>query len=366
MRQSSYWEVGNLPPATPPRPLPARVDVLIVGAGFMGRWLAYFLGKLRPQLSVLVLERDQFSYGASSRNAGFLTCGQVSEMLADEAEHGRARVLEVFEQRSRGIALALAEFPQLAIDPCGSTDHDELTDAGRELMQALNERAGEALYTEREVNLGGRRRTASFNRADAGVHPVKLLRLLRESSQADFRFGVRVESVRGGECRAHDEQGEHVVRYGRAFVCVNAYAARLAACDVVPGRGQVIVTSPVQTVTDRTLGYLHGGYDYFRFVDGRLLLGGGRNLFRAQEQTDEIATTPHVLAHLKALAARILGHNKFTVDYHWAGIMGFRGGAHLGGSPRQKLDASTELVAGFGGMGVALAPAYAHEVAQEC
>lgn len=364
MRQPSYWEVGNLPPAMPAEPLPGQVDVLIVGAGFMGRWLAYFLGKLQPQLRVLVLERDQFSYGASSRNAGFLTCGQVSEMLADAAEHGLPRVLEVFEQRRRGIAIARAEFPLLEVDPCGSVDHDELTDAGRELMQALNAHAGEALYVEREVNLGGRRRAASFNRADAGVHPVKLLRMLQQASRADFRFGVQVESVSGGECRTRDSRGEHVVRYGRAFVCVNAFAAKLAECDVVPGRGQVIVTSPVNTATDRTLGYLNAGYDYFRFVDGRLLLGGGRNLFRTQEQTDEIATTQNVLAHLKSLAAAILGHDQFTVDYHWAGIMGFRGGSHLGGSPRQSIDTSTELVAGFGGMGVALAPVYAKQIAE--
>lgn len=366
MRQASYWEFGHLPAAAPAQPLTPYTDILIVGAGFMGRWLAYFLSKLRPQLSVLVLERDQFTYGASSRNAGFLTCGQISEMQADAADHGLPRVLEVFGQRRRGIAIVRAEFAQLQVDPCGSVDHDELTDAGRELMQALNAHAGETLYVEREVNLGGRRRAASFNRADAGVHPVKLLNLLQQASRAEIRFGVQVESVRDGECRARDSRGEHVVRYGRAFVCVNAFAAKLAACDVVPGRGQVIVTSPVHTSTDRTLGYLNAGYDYFRFVDGRLLLGGGRNQFRQQEQTDEIATTPNVLAHLKSLAARILGHDQFTVDYHWAGIMGFRGGSHLGGSPRRTIDASTELVAGFGGMGVALAPAFAKEIAQCC
>lgn len=361
-RNPSYWE-SELPPEAAPAALPARVDVLVVGAGFMGRWLAYFLGKRANPLSVLVLERDRYTYGASSRNAGFLTCGQAGEMLADAAEVGLDAVLETLRLRRHGIALVRREMPGLELDECGSTDYDPVTQATRELLPRLNEAAGDNIYSIREACLAGHTRPAVFNRADAGVHPVRLLKALQQSSPARYAFGAAVRSVADG-CAVLADGRE--VRYGRALVCVNAFAYELdASSPVVPGRGQVVVTSPVGTLTDRTLGYLHAGYDYFRFVDGRLLIGGGRHLHRQAETTRELEGTAQLLAYLRSAAARVLGHGDFSVDYHWAGIMGFVGGRHLGGSPRRRVDASTEQVAGFGGMGVALAPVYAQQIAGE-
>ncbi len=362
VRHPSYWESG-LQPAPPAGELAREVDVLIVGAGFMGRWLAYFLrGR-----SVQVIERDGFSYGASSRNAGFLTCGQVSEMLADFETAGFDGVIDTFLRRRKGIALARREFPELELDPCGSFDYDPVTERGRELLGQLNVAAGEKLYSVKPANLGGVEREAYFNAADAGVHPVKLLQTLQDHSpHARYAFGVR--AVRVGDGTAELEvAGQRVdVKYQRAFICTNAFAAELdASSPVVPGRGQVIVTSPVSTQTSNALGYMNQGYDYFRFVDGRLLIGGGRNRFPAETGTSELRPTVHVRQWLEQQAELVIGHRDWTTEHHWAGMMGFVGGQHLGGSPRKQLDAKTEIIAGFGGMGVALAPLYAQEFAAE-
>lgn len=362
MRKASYWE-SELPPAALPATLPSRVDVLIVGAGFMGRWLAYFL---RDRARVLVIERDRFSYGASTRNAGFLTCGQVSEMLEDSKHAGVDAVIETFLHRREGIALVRREFPDFEVEPCGSTDFDELTDEKRELAALLNKAAGEEIYTECSARLGIEPRPAMFNKADGALHPVKLLRAIGERAQAEFAFGVTAKGIGGGTAVLETANGLHEVTYQRAFICTNGFAANLdASSQVQPGRGQVIVTSPLQTQTDRTLGYLNAGYDYFRFVDGRLLVGGGRNRFPAEQGTQDLEPTSEVREHLQAIAARIAGHENFTIDHHWAGIMGFVGGAHLGGSPRRKLDDATEVLAGFGGMGVALTPRLALQIAAE-
>lgn len=366
-RHASYWEATLPSPPTASAPLPARVDILIVGAGFMGRWLAYWLSKRRPVPNVLVLERDGFSYGASSRNAGFLTTGQVTEMLEDSRSLGLSAVIDVFLRRQQGLALVRQEFPALPVDPCGSTDFDPITDEKRAFVRQLHDALGQAVFAQRQANLGGTRRPAFFQPGDAGVQPVDLLQRLQQACPTTpFAFDVQVQQVGHGRASVQAGGGLHEVRYGRAFVCTNAFATELdPGSRVVPGRGQVIVTSPVSTVTDRTLGYLNHGYDYFRFVDGRLLLGGGRNRFRAQEQTSQLHVTAELLDHLKATAAVILGHADFRVDYHWAGIMGFIDGAHLGGSPRRTIDETAEAVAGFGGMGVALAPVVAREIATE-
>src|SRR5690606_23176675 len=127
VRNFSYWE-AELPPAPPPRELPSRVDVLIVGAGFMGRWLAYFLSRRPRRPRVLVIERARFSYGASTRDAGCLTCGQVSEMMADAKDFSVDAVLENLRMRLHGIRIVREEFPELEVDACGSTDYAEVTD----------------------------------------------------------------------------------------------------------------------------------------------------------------------------------------------------------------------------------------------
>jgi len=366
MRHSSYWELA-VSTGRAPADLPSAVDVLIVGAGFMGRWLALFLQRSRPTLNVLVVERDLIGYGASTRNAGFLTTGQVTEMFQDSHESGFDSVLQLFKRRRAGVHLVRQEFPQLAIDPCGSIDFDPVTDEKREFASRIHKAVGATVFHERSVNLGGNTVSAFCQPYDAGVHPMELLHAIADAARGvKFAFGVKVRSLSDGNAIVELGDRTHGLKYGRAFVCTNAFAAELEpGSPVTPGRGQVIVTSPVTTTTSQCLGYLNAGYDYFRFVDGRLLLGGGRNKFLAQETTNELATTDNLLGHLKATAARVLGHSNFRVEHHWAGIMGFVGGKHIGGSPRRRIDACTEAIAGFGGMGVALTPMFAQEIAAQ-
>lgn len=361
-RHASYWE-SAIRPAAPARELPARVDVLIAGAGFMGCWLALFLQRLKPAPGVLVLERDLLGYGASTRNAGFLTAGGITEMLEDARTLGNEAVLDVYLRRRQGVDMVRRELPQLALHECGSVDFDELTDEKLAFAARVNAAAGHAVFEQADVNLGGNVRPALVSRADAGLHPGELLAMLRARlARGTLAFGVNVESLADGVART--VLGE--LCYGRAFVCTNAFAPALdGRSGVQPARGQIIVTSPVRTATTKILGYMNRGYDYFRFVDGRLLIGGGRDRFREAENTTELATSAPVLAYLRQAAAGVLGHADFTVDHHWAGIMGFIGGQHLGGSPRRVIDACTESVAGFGGMGVSLTPVAAHEIAEE-
>jgi glycine/D-amino acid oxidase-like deaminating enzyme len=361
-RHASYWE-ADVQPAPPSGELAKQVDVLIVGAGFMGRWLAHFL----RDSSVQVVERDGFGYGASSRNAGFLTCGQISEMLADVEDDGFDPVIDSFLMRRQGIAIARREFPKLEVDPCGSYDYDTISEPGIELMGQLNAAADERIYSTRAANLGGSKREAYFNAADGAVHPVKLMQLLQQrATHARFAFGVNAISVSRGEAELEVAGSRVNVKYERAFICTNAFAPELVmSSEVVPGRGQVIVTSPVETQTCRALGYINQGYDYFRFVDGRLLMGGGRNRFPAETGTSELRPTVHVREWLEQQAEMVLGHRDWTTDFHWAGVMGFNRGRHIGGSPRRKLDPQTEVIAGFGGMGVALTPLFAQRIAAE-
>ena len=53
------------------KPLPAEVDVVIIGGGYTGLWSAYYLSVLSPDLKVAVLEAETVGVGASGRNGGW-------------------------------------------------------------------------------------------------------------------------------------------------------------------------------------------------------------------------------------------------------------------------------------------------------
>jgi glycine/D-amino acid oxidase-like deaminating enzyme len=50
-------------------------DVCIVGAGYTGLWTAWYLKAAKPDLQVIVVEREFAGFGASGRNGGWLTGG---------------------------------------------------------------------------------------------------------------------------------------------------------------------------------------------------------------------------------------------------------------------------------------------------
>lgn len=76
-RARSLWLDGIPEPLTPRPSLPGDVDcdVAIVGAGFTGLWSAYYLKQLRPDLRVVVLEREIAGYGPAGRNGGWAGSG---------------------------------------------------------------------------------------------------------------------------------------------------------------------------------------------------------------------------------------------------------------------------------------------------
>ena len=86
----SFWYASTaIPPRRPPLPRDREADICIVGAGFTGLWTAYYLKRVRPELEVVVLEREFAGFEASGRNGGWLS-DRFAAPRADEARaHGR-------------------------------------------------------------------------------------------------------------------------------------------------------------------------------------------------------------------------------------------------------------------------------------
>ncbi len=112
-RNLSLWH-DTVPEPLEPRPrlrADEQVDVVIVGAGFTGLWVAYYLTELQPGIRIAVLESEIAGFGASGRNGGWClgTMAGIGQLLDDPA------------QRDGGIRLqrALLNTPDEVARVCG-------------------------------------------------------------------------------------------------------------------------------------------------------------------------------------------------------------------------------------------------------
>jgi glycine/D-amino acid oxidase-like deaminating enzyme len=69
----SFWyaDIGLPDTRRPALSGDTSVDVAIIGAGFTGLWAAWYLKQAKPDLNVLVIEKEFAGFGASGRNGGW-------------------------------------------------------------------------------------------------------------------------------------------------------------------------------------------------------------------------------------------------------------------------------------------------------
>jgi glycine/D-amino acid oxidase-like deaminating enzyme len=166
---------------------------------------------------------------------------------------------------------------------------------------------------------------------EAGLHPGKAYACLTQSllqAGAHLHRGVAlppkstwIQLSQGWEIPSSSGTwtADHVV------VASNAWAREcLPELDIVPGRGQVLLTAPIPNLPFQGTYHADAGYLYFRNVGNRLLLGGGRNQFRTQEETHSGDITPPVQDYLEAyLRGILLPGRAVHIEARWAGTMAF-------------------------------------------
>ncbi|HEV2590537.1 MAG TPA: FAD-binding oxidoreductase, partial [Gaiellaceae bacterium] len=94
------------------------------------------------------------------------------------------------------------------------------------------------------------------------------------------------------------------------------------SAHVVPTRGQVLVTAPLDELRYPHPHYARGGYDYWQQLpDGRIVIGGQRDASFDTENTDVEETTEVIQGHLDGLVEQLVGRRP-RVEKRWAGIWG--------------------------------------------
>jgi gamma-glutamylputrescine oxidase len=368
----SFWEKDIFTP---------KYDFLIIGAGFTGLWMAYFLKQKNSNLKIAIIEKGVLPSGASTKNAGFACFGSPSELLENVKQIGWDKTLEMTQKRFEGIKLIERHFGKLInYNDCGASElfldetlfqqaNQELKELNHQLSGITSDNSHFKIDSEIIEKSGFEGfKFAISNEKEAAIHSGKLFHELYKdliSKNVNFFFGTTAEIIEENpnDCLiTTNTLGK--ISTNHTIVCANAFSNKLLpSFQISPGRGQVLITKPIKNLRFNKTFHYDKGFYYFRNVGDRILIGGGRNLNFEQENTLLMGETKEVIEQLKKhLKEHILPNQAFEIDYTWSGIMAF----NEQGSPYSEIiSPKISINAGMNGMGVALAPYLSYELSQK-
>ncbi len=319
-------------------------DVAIIGSGLVGLSAALHLKRTQPGLKIAVLERGALPAGASTRNAGFACYGSMSELIDDMTHLSEDEVFAVVEKRWRGLQRlrqlvgdAHMDFEQNGGFEIFTEEEEEVFRECCERMPHFNRIVGAitghpAPYVVADERLRdfGFRGAAHLilNRPEGQVHTGKMMaRLLQLAVEAGIRIfnGIHIERLEDSSCGVElQTSAGWTLRVPRVLVAVNGFARQLMPdLEVTPARNQVLITHPIPGLRVRGCFHYDRGYYYFRDVDGRILLGGGRHLDNSTETTSEFGPNELIRSALVQLLKTIICPGQpIEVDAWWTGILG--------------------------------------------
>ena len=364
----SYWEYKSWL---------ADVDFTIVGSGITGLSCSLQLRKRFPKAKILILERGSLPQGASTKNAGFACFGSVSELLSDLERHSEDEVLKLVKMRVEGLKVLRKTLGDRAInfEKCGGyelflTTNLELYESCFSQIEYLNELLEPVFEKPVFSSVPNRFQFKNvqdnllFNTEEGAIDTGKMMQgLLQKALQQNILI-LNNWTVTGFETLSNSVEiraNSISFKTNKLFIATNGFAAHLGITQVQPARNQVLVTKPIADLKIKGTFHLDEGYTYFRNIDNRILLGGGRNLDLTGEQTNALGISETIQAYLeKTLSQIILPQTPVEIDYRWSGILG------VGAQKKPILKPLSEHVfcgVRLGGMGVAIGSQIGKELA---
>ncbi len=364
----SYWEYKTWL---------SNIDYTIVGSGLVGLNCALNLKTRFPNAKVLVLEKGMLPQGASTKNAGFACFGSISEILSDLKTHSETEVQELVQKRWDGIQLLRKTLGDAEIcfehfrghelflhsqEALYTNCLDQLRDVntllrpvfGKEAFKTTNNRFGFDNVKEQYIT------HTQEGQLDTGKMMARLLQLVQKSGVLILN-GVQVETFSEHGTNVQVQTNHFEYRTQKLLIATNGFTEQLLQEKVRPARAQVLITEPIQDLPIKGTFHLDEGYYYFRNIENRILLGGGRNLDIKGEETSEFGETEQIQDKLETLLQTVvLPNTPFAIAHRWSGIMG------IGRQKKPIVRPVSENVycgVRLGGMGVAIGSLVGNELA---
>lgn len=362
----SYWEIKSWF---------TNVDFTIIGSGIVGLSTALHLKEKYPKSNILILEKGQLPNGASTKNAGFACFGSLSEIINDLKNHSIQEVIDLVKKRNDGLSLLRKTLGDRNIDFQQLGGYEVFNDSSmlfekcvpkmQEINQYLKPIFIEDVFSivENDFNFKAINHQLILNKFEGQIDTGKMMGGLLQKVQS---LGVKI--LNNADVSYIDDFGtvslanDFSFQSDKIIIATNGFANQFLEEELQPARAQVLITEPIKDLHIKGTFHLEEGYYYFRNIDNRILLGGGRNLDFKTEETTDLGTTELIQQKLETLLKEvILPNQKVEIAHRWSGIMGV-------GNQKKAIvkQASNNVYCGvrLGGMGVAIGSLIGKEISE--
>ena len=367
---TSYWERESFL---------QHFDALVVGAGIAGLSAAIELKLKDGNSKIAVLEKSWLSDGASSKNAGFACFGSISEFIDDLKDLSFDEVLALAVMRFRGIQKLVKDYSVESMNLEWNGGYEVFFQEDEQSFLVCCEqvdRFNDAFESQLGIRPYSVLTVSEFqgiknlcgvisNKYEGGLNTGLLLQAMRARA---VRLGIQV--FQGVEVSNYVEKDSFVEvessvgnwRTQQLAFCTSSFHAELFAEESMHSkRNQVIVTKPIEGLKLNGTFHHQQGFNYFRNIDGRILMGGMRHLFPHTESTSVQGTTAEVIQSLvEFIQNKIYTSSSIEIDMAWSGILG------VGEDERPLIKQVSHRIfigARLGGIGVAVGSLIGEELA---
>ncbi len=331
----SYWEKIEF----------LKYDLIIVGGGIVGLFTALEFLNNHPKSKIAVFDKGIFPDGASTKNAGFACFGSLSEIIEDNKLVCENELLELVENRVKGLEILRKtlgdkkiDFQQLGGNELYFNPIDNLADQINHYNKLLKSIFKKRVYFLKndfietfglsKEHIKNLVHTPFEGQINSGKTIYFLQRKIMELG-AKIYTNTHVEKIicEPKKNKIIVENDKRKIHFESNFlaICTNAFAKNwFPKEDINPGRGMVLVTRPIKNLKIKGCFHYEKGFNYFRNIDGRIMIGGGRNIdFHKENTTDHGINLKIKKKLIDDLKKFIIPNKNFQIDMEWSGIMAF-------------------------------------------
>jgi gamma-glutamylputrescine oxidase len=317
------WDINVERPEFPQLTTNLEADLVVVGLG--GSGLTALLHAAQRGLNVIGIDADRIAAGAAGRNGGLLLAGIADFHHNVRKDFGVERATALYQHTLDEMDRIEAITPE-AVSRIGALRIGELShgEDPTELSDTYEHR--DALIADGfpVEDYEGEQGVGILIPTDGTFHPAKRAVLLANlATKAGAQIFTHSPAIKIESGLVTTAQGSIKAKHIIVAVDGNLGKALPEVSDLVqPTRLQMISTAPETKLKMKYAVYVRQGWDYWQQLpDGRIAIGGGRDLALEQEATDVVEPTQIVRDYLERKLQDI--GVTAPVEHHWAAIVSY-------------------------------------------
>lgn len=349
----SFWQQTALMPQS--KNPPSVVDLVIIGGGLSGVSLAYWLMFYKKVKNILIIEKEHLGYGASGRNAGFLTRGSAQYFLQLVQSYGITKASEYWQSMAENHKLLLHHIlgskpnPKFDLKTQGSSTLCK----DKEYFELLESQLISAKIEYKAVDIKSLSNSQIYNKAlylqdfESSINPLVLLHgIFVKTQQMNpelywqqglFQKFSKDQSHKTHQLKVHLKNQE-TINTKNIIIATNGYINDLDQMSINIKVNPILAQMQQIDFNTKDIDFsLNGNYYdpvfkiYFRQINSnQLIIGGLRQLDESNEVGTKLKINNTIQKALFQYAKDNIFGEKIPIQLKqaWCGVMGFTSSGH--------------------------------------